>query len=89
MTLLVKEFETVKRWQSKGLRIYQQKLDKFNSWKTSEHPGEPAKWLTDNPVFIAVKAWIEMLSNMASLIIAISSLGLYTKLRRLQERRQE
>ena len=80
--LLVKEYNTVERWQTKGLRIYHQKVEDFKNWKTSVNPGEPQKWLTDNSIYIAFKAWIEMLSNMASLFIAISSLGLYTKLRR-------
>jgi hypothetical protein len=81
-TLLVKEYQTVERWQEKGLKLYNKKLQDFNSWKTCVDPGKPEKWLTANPVFISLKTWVEMLSNLASLIIAISSLGVYTRLKR-------
>jgi hypothetical protein len=86
--LLVKEYNTVERWQERGLSIYDQKMGDFKNWKTNIHPGNPQKWLTDNPAFIALKTWIEMLSNMASLFIALSSLGLYTKLKRLTTARK-
>jgi hypothetical protein len=80
--LLVKEYQTVERWQEKGLKLYKAKLHDFNNWKTCIDPGKPEKWLTTNPVFISLKTWVEMLSNLASLIIAISSLGVYTRLKR-------
>lgn len=76
--LFVKEFKTVERWQAKGLKIYHEKLDNFNNWKTSVNPGKPESWLTTNSTFIALKVWIETLSNLASLSIAIiSGVGFY------------
>jgi hypothetical protein len=82
-TLLIKEFRTVERWQAKGLKIYYQKLEDFNNWKTCIKPDKPAQWLTANPIFIALKAWVELLSNLISLFIAIiSSTGFYFKMRK-------
>jgi len=83
--LLVKEFNTVERWQTKGLKIYHEKVVAFDAWKTNINPGKPEQWLTANPLFLAIKIWVELISNMTSLLIAvISGISFYWRTKKPQ-----
>jgi hypothetical protein len=79
--LLIKEFKTVQSWQEKGLKIYHEQLDCFSAWKTKIKPSKQ-QWLTTNPLFIALKCWIELFANLISLAIMVgSSIGYYRKVK--------
>jgi hypothetical protein len=64
---------TCKRWQTRAIENYNQAVKDYTTGKSSENPGVPESWWTQNPWTISIYVWSTILKNWIMTILGIGS----------------
>lgn len=68
--------EECKHWQTKAWALWNQATADYTTGKSTENPGVPALWWSQNPWMISIYVWSTILKNWILALVGVGS-GVY------------